>query len=980
MLNHDDAGGGSCTGPQSGANQCTNGGFIPFGFQSLQENDANGAKAAFHSKLSSMPLPHGNQSHKYQASELFFEFFRYLTGGGVFNGHNGWESFDGSIGDEDENIDEEYPDFSWDDAIEASDQYVSPLQAASACAKIFTVNFMFGTLNDDSDSDDEISASAREGGMGGIELGNSNNARFESVLAWLNDSDLADGSFGSAPTLEGTQNVTSYFLVPSANNTENGFARAGGTPMAIELSDDPDELVETLQGIFDDILSVSTTFVSASVPVNVFNRSEVLDNVYVALFQPMETAVWPGNVKKLKLAVSDTETIYLTDANDSAAIASDGRIKYDALTFWTNASELPYPDDNISGSEADSLVDGKDGRFVPRGGSGQMIAGIAGSGASAPGLSNTGTARPLFTENASGTALMALNADGSTAADLETALGADSPEEAECLLRYVRGYDVVFDADAVECNYVDDTKPVRTWLMGDALHSRPLPINYGGTATDPDIRIIFGSNDGFLRMIRNTSNSNTESGEEVWAFMPRAVMSIVKQLYANGPAAQHPYGVDGSVSAYMHDQDRDGIIESGDGDKVWIFFGLRRGGKAYYALDVTNPDSPSLLWSINDADSDFSELGFTFSQPMVGQLKWGTDATPAVIFAGGYDTNKDLRTGTGTDDAEGNALFVVDAETGVLKWKAVKTGVNSSGVHVQASLNDSIPSRVTLLDSDEDGLTDRAYVGDTGGVLWRADFPYDHELAEEGTTDQRSAWTMTPVLSVGRHAGSADRRFFHPPDVAFTEGADADGNISKFDAVLIGSGDRANPLDRTVTNEFYMFKDHQIQAAQPEYDLVTRDELADLTDNCLQELDNECAAEVDLSNGWRIELEDAGEKNLSMPLTLAGTVFFTTYKPPASSGTQCGPAEGSGKLYAMRLQDAKATRNQNTSTDGDGGGSLQKEDRTEDLASGGIPSQVVVIPLGDIQVSGVPLLRPDLRASFVDTNLLWRSFWYQEQN
>ena len=48
---------------------------------------------------------------------------------------------------------------------------------------------------------------------------------------------------------------------------------------------------------------------------------------------------------------------------------------------------------------------------------------------------------------------------------------------------------------------------------------------------------------------------------------------------------------------------------------------------------------------------------------------------PVVMFAGGYDMNKDLRTGVGTDDTEGNAVYVVDAETGELIWKAVGSGV-----------------------------------------------------------------------------------------------------------------------------------------------------------------------------------------------------------------------------------------------------------------------------------------------------------------
>ena len=50
------------------------------------------------------------------------------------------------------------------------------------------------------------------------------------------------------------------------------------------------------------------------------------------------------------------------------------------------------------------------------------------------------------------------------------------------------------------------------------------------------------------------------------------------------------HGFDGAPVAYIADQNLNGTIESGD--KVWLFTGMRRGGQAYYALDVTNPEAP----------------------------------------------------------------------------------------------------------------------------------------------------------------------------------------------------------------------------------------------------------------------------------------------------------------------------------------------------------------------------------------------------
>ncbi|HXH03932.1 MAG TPA: PilC/PilY family type IV pilus protein [Candidatus Competibacteraceae bacterium] len=985
MINHNQGTGKSCSGPQSGNNKCTTGGFIAFGFQSMQKNDANGAKAAFHAKLKKLPLPKGNESHSYQGGELFFEFFRYLTGQGVYNGHNGWSSFDFN---ETYNSDNGMSntgsvpkfDFGWDTSIEqkinGKDTYISPLIKSSACAKIFTVNILFQVSNQDADSDSAITATKANGGMAGIGTIGQNN-RFEKVLSWLRDTDLGDGTYGAAPSLEGKQSVISYFLTPKDNGqTVDGYARAGGTSASIELKSDPEELVKTLQGILNEILSVSTTFVSASVPVNVFNRSEILDNVYLALFQPAEKTVWPGNVKKLKI----NSDLVLVDANNQPAVANDGRIKYDALTYWTDVSKLPpLPDPNLDSSdEKQYAVAGRDGRFVPRGGAGHKIPGWRmppGTTGAEPGTTNSG-ARKLYTQD--GSSLYPLNVDDTTANELMAdlgvtgATGTEKRNRAKCLIKYIRGYDV---SNIDNCS----TTPVRSWLMSDILHSRPQPINYGGNTSNPDIRLVFGSNDGFMRMLRNTDSAGGELGAETWAFMPRELLQNVDTWRKNANGGTHLYGVDGQPAVYMFDKDADGNIESGDGDKVWLFFGLRRGGKAYYALDITNPDSPSFKWKIIESMTDFGELGLTFSKPAVGELDWGSGRKPVLIFGGGYDKKKDVRNSDGTSkvyatgeyDDEGNALFVVDADTGKLVWKAVRSGSSSGSVYVNSALKDSIPSEVNAFDSDGDGLLDRAYVGDTGGVLWRADL----------AGSDRSKWSMKPVLSVGRHSiGGEDRRFFHRPDIALTK-----DDTGPFDAVVIGSGDRPNPLEVTIDNQLYMFKDRNITSGSPPSTVVDGSALADLTSNCLQDADLSCSPEPDLSKGWYITLEQPGEKMLSSPLTLSGAVFFTTYIPPNPNQTraQCGPAEGGGRLYTVKLQNATAVSNYNTSTDGDGGGELQKEDRFRDLRSGGIPAEVVVLPIrnvdGSAAISEVGVLPPDLFTERFSAKLYWKTFWYQDE-
>jgi type IV pilus assembly protein PilY1 len=935
MINHNNN--NNCAGPtQTG---CSNGGYIAMGFQPFLQNDSNGAKAAFHGILNAIPTPQGNQSHTYQGKELFFEFFRYLTGQGVYNGHNGWTDFGTNSA---QNLNVDGAAYDWSATIESGANYVSPLSGASVCTRIFTVNTMFQVSSQEADSDGAI-----DDPIGGGGFGVAAPSQFAGVIRYLNDADLGNGNYGTVPTIDGQQNVTSYFIVDPTkiNTTTIGYAQAGGTGVPLALSDNPDELVATLQQIFRQILSVSTTFVAASVPVNVFNRAEIVNNVYIALFQVDGDTKpsWTGNVKKLKLSTIAGVPV-LVDSLGTPAVAGDGRIRDDALTYWTLGGSLPPP--------GSGEVAGRDGRAVARGGAGQRIPGFISGG---PGATNGGSNRRLYFDN--GGSLAALNADASTASALQTSLGAADSAEALALLKFARGLDVDdLDSDG-------NVTEAREWIFNDPLHSRPLPLNYGARAgysvANPAIYVAVASNDGFMHFIRNTTTGGAESGEEVWAFMPKSPMGALKTLRANGSGMRHPYTVDGSPVAYIEDDNNNGTIESGE--RAYLFFGLRRGGKAYYALDVTDPENPQLLWTISKG-GNFAELGLTFSDPRVGEINLGAGPQPVLVFAGGYDLNKDTRGVVGTNDSEGNAIYVVNARTGALIWKARSgTASPTSTVFEHPNLVDSIPSTVAVADTDGNLLLDRVVVGDTGGNVWRADL--------SGTDTSR--WTLTRVAALGRHAEAGkinDRRFYHRPDLVPAQ--DANG---VFDALLIGSGDRDDPLDLggVVSNYFYNLKDRNVAAGTgTNLDLLPTD-LGDVTSNCLQS--GSCS--IDLTNGWKLQLETTGEKVLSTPITIAGRVFFTSYIPTGGAGTNCAPSEGTGRLYALSLQDARSVINYDTTDDDPNNpyGATTKSDRSTLLDSPGIPAEVVSLPPNMI-------LRPDLRIDELDITTRWRTFWYLQED
>jgi len=431
MVNHDD----TCTGvpdagptriPAASGNGCSNGAYILKGFFDPADSVE---RAELLEKLAALPVPSSTvngttwNGHPYQLREMYLEYYRYITGGPLFNAWLGYDSFNSkqpkkNLMDGGNDVNPALaPDPDIYTGSGATATYISPFSTGVssdwACSKMFMVNTLDAVSNSAADSDFMISQAAPLG----LGISSPTDAN---VIAKMNDMDLADGLLG--PNIEGDQTVKSYWVADNVNTTTNAYATAGGTGIAYDHGQ-PRDALNSLRTIFREIISVSTTFVAASVPVNVFNRAEVVDNVYLAIFEAQQEPRWPGNIKKLKIAdVTTTDAggntttrLVIQDADNETAFSSDdGRIKSDALTYWTN----PLGADVVAFDSSIGEVSGKDGRAVTRGGAGQQMPGMLSD--AAPGRLNSDSgARQLYTENpASPNTLMPYNADSATASAL----------------------------------------------------------------------------------------------------------------------------------------------------------------------------------------------------------------------------------------------------------------------------------------------------------------------------------------------------------------------------------------------------------------------------------------------------------------------------------------------------------------------------------------------------------------------------------
>ncbi len=831
----------------------------------------------------------------YQGKEVYAEIAHYLSGDVVYNAPLArWDGLTGLL--------------TRDTTVESSGRY---LKTPAECRSVNVLNVQLTNNLRDNESDGRLRhyfpGAERNGAI-----------TFPDLVRQAQDVGFLDGS-GNRISLK------SHFLIQDNLSSLSALTSVGANVHTYVNNLGLLNLGKSTGEWFKPVLDVDASLLTPSQIVDITSPNRTTGDALFSLFHPLpdQKPRWAGNIKKLRV---NNQGQYL-DQRNAAAIADDGRIEDGALTYWTDTATLG----GLSG----------DGRAAALGGAGRRIIGTSGG---APGRTNASGSRKLFYEKLAtttgalslyalepGTAAVRNELRGQlTAPNNVNLLGAASDTEAQELLLYARGYEV---GSTSASKGVGPALVGRDWLHGAVLHSRPLAINYGGSPAK--IRNYYGAADGYFRAVDNST------GNEAWAFMPRAVLAQQKILRDNNAAINFPYGVDGAPVALIVDRSTsggpaDGAITSGNAhDKAMVFFGLRRSGNHYYALDVKNPDSPVLKWRlgpeglynstglVSGSASWYPELAMTFSTPSVGRMRVQDGSTTTekyvLVFGGGYNggrnsagtrLGKDLARASdnlvGTDDNKGNAIYIVDAETGELVWKAVKgdtaTWTAAGRAFRHPLLTDSIPAELVATDTDGDGYLDRLYVADTGGRLWRGDLP----------GADRSKWTFTAVASVGRNGSSNtvadDRRFFHAPDYVPIRGAD--GN---YDAVIFGSGNREDPLDRTTRNWLYVFRDSALASGKTAEQIRTRDadiarhtDFADLSSACASG-NSDCADHANLGTGWRLALSANGEKALSQPLTVGGTVLFTSYVPEASNAALCEPSEGSGKLYGVSLRDSSGS-------------------------------------------------------------------------
>jgi type IV pilus assembly protein PilY1 len=428
----------------------------------------------------------------------------------------------------------------------------------------------------------------------------------------------------------------------------------------------------------------------------------------------------------------------------------------------------------------------------------------------------------------------------SLTSDQKTALDSNweaDPTPAQNLVEYLRGREI------------SGFRP-RAGKLGDIVHSAPLLM--GDT-------LFVGANDGMLHAF------NTANGAERFAYVPNLVFDNLKHLKENDYA--HEFFVDLTPVA---------VADVGATDMTLLVGGLGKGGKGYYALDVTNADgvdaftsesgvADMVLWEYPKTGSSDNDMGYTFSKAFIVR-SYAASYEWVILFGNGYDS------------PNGKAvLFALDLDGNVIR--RIDTGAGAcNGL--------STPS---LVDVDGDLKVDYAYAGDLQGNLWKFDLtgsdPADWSVAFNHGTVPRplfqaagQAITAKPdvmrhptedgyvvVFGTGKYLESDDRSNTDLQSIygIWDDGGAYLGTFNKADGTLSNQPKGITLLEQT----------------EVDFRTVSGHGLRTFSDN-----------PVDWNSthiGWYFDLPLAGERVVQSPLIREGKAIVVSFTPdmsPCSSG------------------------------------------------------------------------------------------------
>ncbi len=465
------------------------------------------------------------------------------------------------------------------------------------------------------------------------------------------------------------------------------------------------------------------------------------------------------------------------------------------------------------------------------------------------------SARKLYTRVPGGTALKPFTDTGTDYSDatnglqkyVTTSLAAGSAAQ-RAVIQFAAG------GDTVKGPYDADGRPTvnRTNIMGDIINSAPAALEYKWSDVSARLTprlaavggnrfrlILVGTNQGWLHAFGEVTKTTTLAApnpnagqqiiegavDELWSFMPTDFLANLN--YITVPNNPHRFMVDGSPALYHLDLPPsgggagNGVVDSTE--RAIAVIGLRKGGRSYYALDIHDPFTPTLQWTlVPDEAASFpstrilaggptlsgvtdilAKWGFSTCTPAFGRIQFNSVIRDAVFLGGGFsvpEVEASFPDGSGNSTPLGRSVMALDVYSGAVLAVKNLTDSNIGGSTVGPVAGGLIPFEYIL----NSGMAQRAYFLDYKGGLWawgsKAVSATDPYVDFRIDSSQLTNWSMRKVYQDSNKTTALGARYSTLPApfrVGTFPGVGKAGSVAPSAVgVAMVSGDRNNPLDQ----------------------------------------------------------------------------------------------------------------------------------------------------------------------------------------
>ena len=247
-----------------------------------------------------------------------------------------------------------------------------------------------------------------------------------------------------------------------------------------------------------------------------------------------------------------------------------------------------------------------------------------------------------------------------------------------------------------------------------------------------DDGLVHGFSAGSYDSTGATYNSSTNTGNEVFAYMPQGVLESIHsstntQVDYSNPQYGHNFFVDATPGT--------GDLYYNNAWHSWLVGGVGPGGAEIYALDVTDPSNFTEGNAASIVMGDWTQSAITCTNPSTSATNSCTNGSGQSYLGDTYGTPQIRRLhngdwavifGNGLSSPSGDAgIFILTiSSSGGQTLYYLSTGVSgSNGI-----------AYVTPVDMDGDHVVDYVYAGDLKGNVWRFDL----------TSSSPSGWAVTP--------------------------------------------------------------------------------------------------------------------------------------------------------------------------------------------------------------------------------------------